>query len=218
MSELENTETPNELQGTVDSQAATIEKQGQDYASMMGRYKAAEDQLIALKAENDTLKASSTSSTGDDDPSENLKLKAEMVQMKEIVQKQELREERLKTVAKRQAIVKSLKAAGGDDVLSELAADSILRSSGDSIKTVDNSNGSFDVFHTDAIGTPTPIADFIGNQYMQTDAGKSILAAKKGPHIPGGSGDEPKSITKLSSLEYSRLSKEQRDSGNYGID
>ena len=216
MSELEGatTEAPaNELQGTVDELKATVEKQGRDHASMMGRYKAVEDQLIAARAENETLKASTVKTA--DDTDENIKLKAEVGRMQELVQKQEAREERIKTTGKRQAIVSSLKAAGGDDSLSELAADSILLTAGKSIQAVENDNGSFDVFHMDAAGMPTPIADFIGNQYMTTDAGKHILAAKAGPSIPGGSGPEVTNQKEISSLEFSRLAPEERK--NYRV-
>ena len=198
-----------------------VEKQGRDYASMMGRNNAAEAKAAELQTQLESLKTPESKPTPKKmatDSDEILKLQSELGAMQEVVKQQTERAERLKTSAKRQAIVKGLKAAGGDSELSELAADSILLTNGKNINAVDNDNGSYDVLSTDQVsGMPVPIGDFI-KTYMQTDAGKRIVAPKKNPLVPGGKGVVPAGEKiEVDGIAFSALTPEQRSSGKYKL-
>lgn len=186
------------------------EKSQNDLQAMIGRYKASETKMTELTSTIEELKGVKKETVEKTD--QNQTLRQQVSELQAQMQKTNERADKLKKSAKRQAIITSMKKAGGDDTLVELAADSILATQGKSIIATENDNGGFTISQEDISGQMKPISEFV-DEYMSTETGKKLVTPKSNPHIGNLNGAPQGEIIRVTGLQANKLTDDQLNSG-----
>jgi len=196
---------------------ATIEKNGNDYNAMLGRYNQKEAEATALTAQVTelTTATSTVALKAEAGAGDNLALRAQVAALQEANTKAEQREGLVKNNAKRQAIVNAMTEAGADPILVGVHADSIIQNN--TIEANENLQGGYDILYANPAGTVVPVGNYI-TDYMQTDVGKRLIPPKANPSL-GGLGNTPGvNMRTVTADQANKMTTEELTSGNILIE